>query len=158
MRTCSFAKALSSNGRLYLLIKDLLPGSQCCFVAGLEAATQQRLYMLQYFLLHFSAYIMESDISSLHACLTLLLNLLWNSLHFSEKRVKVTVRSFPAYIIKSGLEPVWNPDRADINRGSDKFFEVQVRMLTTVICYFYAIYDLKVFNVFLDIIHDPAFI
>jgi hypothetical protein len=45
-----FAKALPSNGRVYLLIKNLLLISEYCFVARLEAATQQRLYTLQYIL------------------------------------------------------------------------------------------------------------
>jgi hypothetical protein len=31
-----------------MFIKNTLPSSECCFVSRLEAATQQRLYTLQY--------------------------------------------------------------------------------------------------------------
>jgi hypothetical protein len=37
-----------ANGRVYLLIKNLLPSSECCFVAPLEAATKQRFCKLKY--------------------------------------------------------------------------------------------------------------
>jgi hypothetical protein len=48
MGTCLFAKALPNNGHVYLLIKNLLPSSECCFVVCFEVGTQQWRYMLQY--------------------------------------------------------------------------------------------------------------
>jgi hypothetical protein len=45
---CMPVKASPSNGRVYLLIKNLLPCSECRFVVCFEVATQQRLYTLQY--------------------------------------------------------------------------------------------------------------
>jgi hypothetical protein len=40
MGKCLFAKALPSNGSIYLLIKNLLPSSECCFVVRFEVVTQ----------------------------------------------------------------------------------------------------------------------
>jgi hypothetical protein len=37
-----------SNSRLFLLIKNLLSSSECCFIVCFEATAQQWLYMLQY--------------------------------------------------------------------------------------------------------------
>jgi hypothetical protein len=48
MGTRLSAKASPSKDRVYLLIKSLLPNSECCFVACFEVATQQQLYTLQY--------------------------------------------------------------------------------------------------------------
>jgi hypothetical protein len=38
--TCLFAKALLSNGCIYLLIKNLLPSSRCRFVVCFKVVTQ----------------------------------------------------------------------------------------------------------------------
>jgi hypothetical protein len=43
VESCLFAKPLPSKGRVYLLIQNLLPDSECCFAVRLEAVTQQRL-------------------------------------------------------------------------------------------------------------------
>jgi hypothetical protein len=51
MGMCLFAKALPSNGCVYLLIKNLLPSSECCFVVCFEATTQQWLYTLTHIVL-----------------------------------------------------------------------------------------------------------
>jgi hypothetical protein len=59
MGNCLFVKALPSNGRVYLLIKNLLPSSDCCVFVCFEVATQQRLYTLQYKL---NFYLMKSFI------------------------------------------------------------------------------------------------
>jgi hypothetical protein len=49
MGMCLSDKASPSNGSVYLLIKNLLPNSECCFVVCFEVATQQRFYTLQYY-------------------------------------------------------------------------------------------------------------
>jgi hypothetical protein len=40
------AKTSPSNGRVHLLIKNLLPSSECCFADCFEASIYQRLYTL----------------------------------------------------------------------------------------------------------------
>jgi hypothetical protein len=39
MGTCFFAKALPSDGRVYLLIKNLLPSYEYCFFVWFEAVS-----------------------------------------------------------------------------------------------------------------------
>jgi hypothetical protein len=48
VRTCLIAKALPSNDRVYLFIKNLLPSSDCCFVVCFEVVTQYWVYKLEY--------------------------------------------------------------------------------------------------------------
>jgi hypothetical protein len=45
--TCLFAKALLSNGCVYVRIKKLLSNSGCCFVVCFEVVTQKQVYKLQ---------------------------------------------------------------------------------------------------------------
>jgi hypothetical protein len=40
MWTCLYAKAISSNVCIYLLIKNLLPSSECCFIVWFQVVTQ----------------------------------------------------------------------------------------------------------------------
>jgi hypothetical protein len=46
--TYLLAKALLSNGWLYLLIENLLPSSRCCFVVYFAVVNQERVCTLQY--------------------------------------------------------------------------------------------------------------
>jgi hypothetical protein len=57
MGSCLSAKASPSNGRVYLLNKNLFPNNECCFVVCFEVATQQRLHTLQYFNVHIDFYL-----------------------------------------------------------------------------------------------------
>jgi hypothetical protein len=43
-----FTKPFPSSSRLFLLIKNLWPSRECCFIVCFEVATQQGLYMLQH--------------------------------------------------------------------------------------------------------------